>query len=909
MKKILDWNSYTQKAVEAAAEGIVMVKNDNNVLPLDISENIAVFGRMQLHYYKSGSGSGGMVNVYSVTGILEGLAEAGARIDRELLDIYKKWDSENPIKTDSGWGQGMWSQEEMPLDSKTAEGAALRAETAVVIIARTSGEELDMTDTEGSFRLTAAEKDMLKTVRSHFKKMIVLLNVGGIIDITPIEADSILFVWQGGMTGGTAVAKILFGCSPSGKLPDTIAYSAEDYPSYQDYSHSADSGKCVYTEDIYNGYRYFETFAKDRVIYPFGFGLSYTTFELTLKNFAADGEKAEITVNVKNTGKYDGKETVQIYLDLPCGKLGNPSRQLCGYKKTSLLAPDSSEDVTVTVDLNGFASYDDDGTSGNIFCYVLEEGCYEFYMGTDCRSCEKVGEIFLPDLKIVRKCRSATAPVEKFKRLVNSEGSKAYRDVHCLDYDESERRRQSLPRETEYTGDRGITLSNVKSGKASMNDFIAQLTDSDLAAAVRGEGMGSPKVTSGTAAAFGGVNEHMKALGVPCACCDDGPSGLRLDCGDKAFSLPIGTMLAASFNDELVSQLYSFTGLEMAAHNIEVLLGPGMNIHRHPLNGRNFEYFSEDPYLTGRMGTAILKGLKSGGVSGTVKHFCANNRENNRHGLTSVVSERALREIYLKGFEMAVKSGYCDSVMTTYGAVNGLWTAGSYDLCTETLRREWGFKGIVMTDWWADINRRGRHQNTTDFAAMAMAQNDIYMVCPHSEDNNDNILESLSEGELKRSELQRNAANIFDFVMYSRAMARLEGTADTVEIINLPEDSAQSASEPVYYDIVPEGKTVIPVEGIPTEKGTNYSFVFNVPEFSKYRITVTASSEAAKTAQIPVTVFVMGSPAATFTWSGTGGKPASFETEAVFLSGYTSVRLYFAQSGLKLEGLTFEKCE
>ena len=285
--------------------------------------------------------------------------------------------------------------------------------------------------------------------------------------------------------------------------------------------------------------------------------------------------------------------------------------------------------------------------------------------------------------------------------------------------------------------------------------------------------MGSPRVTAGTASAFGGVADCLTDMGIPAACCSDGPSGMRLDCGTKAFSLPNGTMIASTFNAPLVEELFEYMGLEMAANKVDTLLGPGMNIHRNPLNGRNFEYFSEDPYLTGTMAAAELRGMQKSGVTGTVKHFCANNKEANRRFLDSVVSERAVREIYLKGFEIAVKDGNADSIMTTYGKLNGLWTASNFDLNTTILREEWGFDGIVMTDWWANLGRRGFKEDNKDFASMTIAQNDLYMVCADGGNNDDNTLAALESGELNRGEIQRNAANICHFLLHTNAMKQI----------------------------------------------------------------------------------------------------------------------------------------
>ena len=412
-----------------------------------------------------------------------------------------------------------------------------------------------------------------------------------------------------------------------------------------------------------------------------------------------------------------------------------------------------------------------------------------------------------------------------------------------------------------------------------------------------------PKVTAGTAAAFGGVSKHLQELGVPCGCCADGPSGMRMDCGTKAFSLPNGTLIASTFNDELITSLYVLVGMEMAANKVDCLLGPGMNIHRHPLNGRNFEYFSEDPFLTGKIASAELRGLHTAGVTGTIKHFCGNNQETYRHTSDSVISERALREIYLKGFEMAVKEGNADSVMTTYGSVNGLWTAGNYDLVTRILHDEWGFTGFTMTDWWANINERNCPIDKKNFAAMVRAQNDVYMVCTDGEENNDNVLESLEKGTLCRSELQRCAVNICRFLLHTHAMKRMMKKQDEVVILNRPKDESDVDLENVVcYPL--DGEATISLKDICTDKGTNYSFSLDLTKLGYYEVTITASSTQSELAQIPVTVFRMGTPYGTFTWNGTGGKPVSYTKEILFESRFSMMRLYFAQSGLDMESIS-----
>ena len=907
MSKILDWNTYLRTAADVAAEGIVMLRNDNDALPLKSDSTVSVFGRIQLHYYKSGTGSGGMVNVSKVTGITDGLIEAGVRLNEELLDIYRKWDDENPMDLGNGWGGEPWSQEEMPLDDETVANAAEVSDTAIVIIGRTAGEEMDARLEAGSFLLTDKEKDMLTKVRAAFKKVVVLLNVGGLIDLEFIEnckPDSVLYVWQGGMTGGTGVAEILTGkISPSGKMPDTIAYSVEDYPSHE---YFGDRNKNYYAEDIYVGYRYFDTFAPEKVRYPFGYGLSYTTFEISSQTSDINGTTASIYVKVKNTGNYCGKEVIKMYLSHPQGKLGQPVRILCGFEKTRNLAPNEEQTLILTADLRDFASYDDSGVTGHRNCYVLEEGAHRFFIEDDVSDGSAV--ITLSDTVELCQCEQALAPVEEFERFRPEQSENGFRlvkePVPLNRADEKARRLFSLPEEIPYTGDMGYRLPDVARGTCTMDDFIAQLSDEELACIIRGEGMGSPRVTAGTASAFGGVTDRLNKLGIPACCCSDGPSGMRLDCGTKAFSLPNGTMIASTFNKELITDLFRCMGLEMTVNKVDCLLGPGMNIHRHPLNGRNFEYFSEDPYLTGTMAAAELVGLHDSGVTGTIKHFCGNNQETNRHFLDTVASERALREIYLKSFEIAVRKGGADSIMTTYGSINGVWTAGNYDLNTVILRNEWGFTGFTMTDWWANINRRGGKPDKTDFAAMAMAQNDVYMVCADGDENDDNTLASLAAGDLKRSELQRNAANLCRFVMGTNAFRRHCCEPVEVEVINRPADENPSDEPVVFYDLT-DGLE-LDLSAVKAVKGTNHSFALTVLEPGWYDVTITASSTQSELAQIPLTIFAMGTASGTLTWNGTGGEPVSLKANIPMFSRFTSMRLYFAQNGLDLINIRFD---
>lgn len=909
-KKILDWNEYLKTAAETVSEGIVMLKNDNGTLPIDKNRETAVFGRIQLHYYKSGTGSGGMVNVSKVVGITDGLIDCGAVINKELLSVYEQFEKDSPCTIGEKWGGEPWSQPEMPLEKSLAEKIAKTSETAIVVIGRTAGEEQDNTAEKGGYFLSDGEEQMMEVVRSAFKKMVVVLNVGGIIDMSFVDRynpDAVLYVWHGGMTGGTGTADVLVGnVSPSGKLTDTIPYRLEDCPAYNNFG---DIHKAVYAEDIYVGYRYFETFAKDKVRYPFGFGLSYTAFKIDKVRAEKNGNTIDAEFSVKNIGSYSGKEVVQLYFEAPQGRLGKPLRCLYNFEKTDTLAVGESETLKFSTDISAFASYDDTGVTGHKNCFVLEAGTYRLYAGSDVRTASEFMSFDISETIVVSEHEEALAPNEAYKRLKPAECDgklvPVYEDAPLNTVDEAARRIENLPAELAYTGDKGIKLADVKNGKNTLDEFIAQLSDNDLACIIRGEGMGSLRVTPGTASAFGGVTDSLVEKGIPCGCCDDGPSGMRLDCGTNAFSIPIGTLIASTFNRKLITKLFSLLGMEVAVNKVECLLGPGMNIHRYPLNGRNFEYFSEDPFVTGTIAVAELAGLHSAGVTGTIKHCCCNNQELGRHTVDSVVSQRAVREIYLKGFEIAVKQGKARTIMTTYGSVNGLWTAGNFDLDTIIIRKDWGYDGLLMTDWWANINERGCEPDKSDFAAMARAQNDIYMCCADSGNHYDNTLKALEEGTLTRGELQRNAKNICRVLMETRAMDRVMGCEEEIEIINRPdEDVVIDMSSVECFDC--DGDFVLDGSRICTDKGTNYVFLLDVSKLGIYDITVTGSSDSGELAQIPVSMFVLGTLCGSFTWNGTGGEDVSFTRTVPVFSRFTPVRLYFAQSGLKIREVRFK---
>lgn len=915
--RVLDFEKYTAKARQAVAEGQVLLLNQNHVLPLPKGSHVAVFGRMQLHYYKSGTGSGGMVNVNKVTGILEALEESeDVQVYEPLVGVYREWEKDHPFDEGVGWGNEPWSQEEMELNEALVEEAAEKNEYAIVILARTAGEDKDNKMLEGAYCLTSIEEDMLQKVRKSFAKMIVLLNTGNIMDMSFMDQyrpDAVMYVWQGGMIGGLGTVDVLTGkVCPSGRLSDTIAAQMSDYPA-DPYFGGLEQN--LYVEDIYVGYRYFESAAKSKVLYPFGFGLSYTTFSMEADGFSYAENQVSFVMKVTNTGSVAGKEVVQVYAKAPLGKLGKPARVLIDFKKTKELMPGECETLTFAIPTSVFASYNEVSTAGMPVGWVLEAGEYTIYAGGNVRDAYAVGSFTLDELQIVEECRNALAPTTAFKRMKMTAANEhaeaacvyeiAMEEVPLRVVSPEEKRNAELPESCEITGDCGIKLADVKAGKATLDEFVAQLTEEELASIVRGEGMGSPKVTAGTAAAFGGVTKSLLEKGIPCGCCDDGPSGMRLDSGMKAFSLPNGTLLACTFNTQLNEELYAFTAVEMIKNRVDILLGPGMNIHRHPLNGRNFEYFSEDPLLTGKMAAAQVRGLKSAGMTGSLKHFCGNNQETRRHTSNSIISERALREIYLRGFEIAVKEAKADAVMTTYGPVNGIWTSSNYDLVTDILRKQWGFEGVVMTDWWAYVCREGDKPAKTDFATMVKAQNDLYMVCPDSEKNEhgDNTVESLHDGSLTLGELQRCAKNICRFMMNTHAFMRMQNEEDTIEILGAEEGFEECVGDLTYYKV--DREVVIDLSGHEISKGTSIDFALDLEQLGYYKAELTAKSDLGELAQIPVTLSFAGTPRGVYTFNGTNGQWVTQTREADLGMKYAIMRLYFPQNGIEVKQIKF----
>lgn len=746
-----------EKCLQSAEEGTVLLKNDNDVLPIK-DEKISVFGRCQINYFYVGYGSGGDVNQPYEVSLIDGLKNNGVRLNEELLDIYKKWCADNPINH-GFWGHWPMNYPEMELSADVVKKAGENSDKAIVVIGRAAGEDRENKLEKGSYYLTDTEINMLNLVTANFDKIIVIMNCGNIVDMSWVKdygdkISGIIYAWQCGMESGNAIANILTGkANPSGRLADTIAVKYEDYPSAKDFGNLEFNN---YTEDIFVGYRYFETFAPEKVLYPFGFGLGYTTFDIEPVSFEYN-ENVKITVKVTNTGAVAGKEVVQIYVSAPSVKLHKAKKSLVAFKKTSELAPNESETLEFTVKPYDFASFDED-----IYSYILEEGEYVFLAGNSVKTENVAGKVTIG--YTVLEELSQICPVKNPFKLITGEMTKTG------DLDLKKRILDNLPKEIGFKGDKGYKLEDVKAGKISLDEFISQLDNKELEALTRGQGkMDSHYGVVGNAGAFGGIIPSLQEKGIPPIITTDGPAGIRIR---KYTSLiPCGTALACTWNTPLIEELTSVMGAELSHHKSDVLLAPGMNIHRNVLCGRNFEYFSEDPLLSGKMAGAYTRGIQSGGGSACPKHFACNNQEVKRTTNDSRLTQRALREIYLKGFEICVKEASPLNIMTSYNKINGVWSHYNYDLVTTVLRGEWGYEGNVMTDWWMQKSPSPEFPSIKDNAYRVRSQVDVLMPggVHHVEKkykSDGTLLKGIdTPSGITRAELERTAKNVLNLAL------------------------------------------------------------------------------------------------------------------------------------------------
>ena len=738
----LDPNSDAKAVSEqVAAEGAVLLRNEQAVLPLAPNQKVAVFGRSQIDTSYGGGGSG-TVHSSETWNFIRGFDEAGVNYDKDLSEIYKSWcEAQNTDEESSTFGTmgEAASKEEMPVEGLDVASFAQKNDAAIVIFARNSSEGSDREAVAGDWYLSESEEALLKTVSENFEKVIVVLNTGSVMDTSWIDTygvDAVLEAWQPGGYGTASIGRILTGeINPSGHLTDTWAVDYSAYPTQK--VASASFGKYVinpiYGEDIYVGYRYFETFAPEDVRYAFGYGLSYTSFDYTVSEAKADDENVTVKVTVTNTGDIAGKDVVQSYYSAPIGQLGNPRYELGAFTKTEELAPGESETVTLTFATSDMASYDDSGVTENENSYVLEPGDYKIYVGSSVEDLTEAATYTVDELKVVETYDELLAPTFAFnvlKAAADEEGN--YQPT----YEKASLRHEDNKYEEHYdadlpsyelTGeDKGIRLGHVANGDASMQEFISQFTLPELTQIYGGiYGVREDNYhyfPENAAGAAGGIGQTLQDRGVDFTVMADGPAGIRLtmkegDNGNTYF--PVGTMQASTWNQALIERMGQEIGKEMKINQVSVWLAPAMNIHRDPLCGRNFEYYSEDPLVSGLIGTSVVNGVQSEGMSVSAKHFALNSQEYNRNGGDSIATERAIREIYLKGFEIMVKNSNPGTIMSSYNKINGHYASTDYELLTAILRNEWGFTGAVTTDWAA-----GKDGGN---AGMIRAQGDLCM--------------------------------------------------------------------------------------------------------------------------------------------------------------------------------------
>ncbi len=930
--------NFSEVCLKCAEEGIVLLRNDAKLLPFHSGDRVSVFGRCQKDWYRSGTGSGGSVHCEYTTKLIDSLVELGkemdsALIDSELLVRYEDWLKSHPFDNGGNlWAAEPYSQQEMELSETLVHASAKLSNKALFVIGRNTGEDKDYKDEEGSYRLTAIERANLKLVCSAFEAVCVVFNCSGIIDTGWIDdADfgghikALVYAWEGGQEGGMATARVLMGRAyASGKLTSTIARSLADYPSSSCFANSLEN---EYREDIYVGYRYFMTFARDKILFPFGFGLSYTTFKLEGMKACldlAEGKGLEdalirLSVRVSNIGTaFKGKEVVQLYYEAPQGKLGKACRCLAAFAKTKELAPGASEELELSFPVRDMASYDEAGLTGHYSCLLLEKGNYIIYAGTDSLSALPIPLDGMDSLRIsedivIEKHEQVLAPQKAFPVLRPLPASDASASPFVPDWtgraranevDLQKRIASRLPAELARSTFQGITFDDVKKNPSLLNDFVAQMGVKELSTLARGEGMLSDKVTKGIAAAFGGVSARLHdSFRIPCAGCADGPSGIRMDTGKEARLMPSGTNIACSWNLPLVEELYAFEGQELQSNGIDALLGPGINIQRNPLGGRNFEYFSEDPLLSGLVACAEIAGLRKAGAHAVIKHFAANNQETYRREGDSIISERALREIYLKVFEIAIKKGNARAVMSSYNSVNGHWAASNYELVNTILRREWGFDGLVMTDWWACMNDcvDGGEPSVRNTASMVRSGNNVYMVVDNdgAESNvfGDNIESSLASGMLTIGELQRSAVQVLSFLLSCNVSKRSLGP-----LKDIPFFPAKGIVLPAGAQRVEDGKAFA------LELG--HRCYIAVAKDACFAIRGEYKKDGDDLSQSAMNILVDGEPAASFQCRTTMGSYIWAIASRVRLGkGLHEISLLDTKPGIRLKNLSFSSGE
>ena len=810
---------------ELAGECAVLLENDG-ALPLSPCK-VALYGNGARLTVRGGTGSGD-VNTRSSVSIEQGLTNAGFEvvtkdwIDRQdaahvaAREAHEQWIRDEAERTGSASFSIAFSHHfEYPAPTAIAPADTPAADAAVYVVSRTSGEGCDRFEKRGDYYLYEEERDQIRALAAAYEKLIVILNVGGVMDTEELRAipgvNAILLMGQLGSAGGDALADVLTGAvTPSGKLTDTWAKKYGDNPAAATFSHN--DGQIddeYYTEGIYVGYRYFDSFGVEPA-YPFGFGRSYTTFELGVSRVRVEGDRITVSVAVKNTGARSGKEVAQVYVSAPAGKLPKPRQELVAFVKTNELAPGGSETVEATFPAAAMASYCQASAA-----WVLEPGEYVIRVGASSADTVPAAVLTLERLVKTEQLRNLFSDADPVQEIdapaARAEAIDAAVPRLVLDPDAISTHTAVYSGERQpYTTDKTerLTAADVKAGRCTVEELTAQLSVQEMAelcVGTRRQGGSiigdSSKQVPGAAGDTSSV--IMDSRGVKNMILADGPAGLRLQpvfktdkagrilpggkqlggvtlAYDPAYTeensdtwyqyctaIPIGWSLAQSWNMPLLERVGDLVGGEMELFGVDLWLAPALNIHRDPLCGRNFEYFSEDPVISGQCAAAITRGVQHRpGKGTTIKHFAANSQEDNRYFTNSHISERALREIYLRNFEICVREGRPLSLMTSYNKVNGVWSHYNYDLATTVLRGEWGYDGAVMTDWWMQRSKSPEFPALRDNAYRVRAQVDVLMPGSMSHlakryRSDGTLLRTLGKpGGITRAELRRGARNV-----------------------------------------------------------------------------------------------------------------------------------------------------
>lgn len=789
-------------ARRAAAEGMVLLKNERQLLPLKEGTKVALYGVGASRTIKGGTGSGD-VNERETVSIYQGMKNAGFEITTE--DWIKAYDEQYQA------ARYAWRDEIEEKASKLEDqvsgffnvysttpfrmpaGASITqtdAEVAIYILSRVAGEGADRFDAEGDYYLTKEEKQQLSDICSMYKHVIVAVNTGGLADLSFMDEysniEALLQIVQPGMEAGNAFADIISGkVTPSGKMTDTWAYKYEDYPNSKTFSHNnGNVDKEYYTEGLYVGYRYFDSFDIP-VRYGFGYGLSYTTFETkVLATELKENKKIVVETEVTNTGDtYSGKEVVELYATCPAGKLEKEYRRLVAFAKTGLLAPGQSEKLTLEIGLDKLTSYSEKEAA-----WILESGSYVIWAGNSLEASAPCAVLNLDKEVVLTKTQNICPLKDELEELKQS-SEKMNQKLEALLKAAEEEKVPIMELKAADVETRVVEYrSNAECVPEEARKFVDTLSTEKLVALASGDpgkGQGSNLGSAGISVpgSAGETNNCALEDGVPGIVLADGPAGLRLmkhynvhegkivnkpfkfslegglfcegepaDPGETYYqyctAIPVGTLLAQTWDTTLIEEVGEMIGGEMLEFSVTLWLAPGMNIHRNPLCGRNFEYYSEDPLLAGRMAGAMTNGIQNvPGCGTTIKHFACNNQEDNRMGSDSILSERTLREIYLKGFEIAITESQPMSIMTSYNLINGVHAANCEDTCTKAARCEWGFQGVIMTDW-----------TTTEYgpdctaSGCMRAGNDLVM--PGAFSDRDNLNQELVDGTLSMEDLK-----------------------------------------------------------------------------------------------------------------------------------------------------------